>query len=49
MVTGAQCSGGELEDVESMVVDRMAGVAELEVPLEVDTATGTTWLNAQKH
>jgi DNA polymerase-1 len=40
---------GELEAVEAMVVGRMAGVADLAVPLEVDTATGTTWFDAQKH
>ena len=40
---------GELEAVEAMVVARMAGVADLAVPLEVDTATGTTWFDAQKH
>ena len=40
---------GELDDVQAMVVERMAGVAELAVPLEVDWATGTTWFDAQKH
>lgn len=40
---------GELDDVRAMVVQRMAGVAELAVPLEVDWATGTTWFDAQKH
>ncbi len=40
---------GELDAVRDMVVERMAGVAELAVPLEVDTATGTTWFDAQKH
>jgi len=40
---------GELEDVTALVVQAMGSVAELRVPLEVDTATGVTWFDAQKH
>ncbi len=40
---------GELDDVEALVVACMGGVAELAVPLVVDTATGPTWFDAQKH
>ena len=40
---------GELEAVRAMVVERMAGVTDLAVPLDVDTATGVTWYDAQKH
>jgi len=39
----------ELDAVEAMVHERMAGVAELAIPLEVDSATGPTWFDAQKH
>jgi DNA polymerase-1 len=40
---------GELDDVTALVVDAMESVAELRVPLDVDTATGETWFDAQKH
>ena len=39
----------EAEQAEALVREAMAGVAELAVPLEVDTATGVTWYDAQKH
>jgi DNA polymerase I len=40
---------GEEERVQEVVVAALAGVAELRVPLEVDTAFGRTWFDAQKH
>jgi DNA polymerase I-like protein with 3'-5' exonuclease and polymerase domains len=33
----------------TLVTDAMSAVADLAVPLEVDTATGPTWYDAQKH
>ncbi|MBW3562319.1 MAG: DNA polymerase I [Actinobacteria bacterium] len=39
----------ELEEARKVVVAEMAGVADLAVPLEVDTAEGFTWYEAQKH
>jgi DNA polymerase-1 len=39
----------ELEAAETLVRDEMCGVVELAVPLEVDTAVGVTWFDAQKH
>lgn len=39
----------ELEQVESLVIETLSQVADLHVPLEVDTATGATWFDAQKH
>ncbi len=44
-----ECPQDEVDQVTSLVRDQMAGVAELRVPLEVDTATGATWYDAQKH
>ena len=40
---------GEEEEVRALTVDALSGVADLRVPLEVDTAFGTTWFDAQKH
>ncbi len=40
---------GELDAARELVVTTLAGVAELAVPLEVDTAFGPTWFEAQKH
>ncbi|MGH3440599.1 MAG: DNA polymerase I [Nitriliruptorales bacterium] len=39
----------ELEAARELVVDAMASVTELSVPLLVDTADGPTWYDAQKH
>jgi DNA polymerase I len=39
----------EVEDTRALVADALGSVAELAVPLEVDTATGRTWFEAQKH
>ncbi len=38
---------GETEQVTALVVREMAGVYELRVPLEVATATGRSWADAQ--
>ncbi|MFO7777819.1 MAG: DNA polymerase I [Nitriliruptoraceae bacterium] len=40
---------GEVEDTRALVTDILGTVTELAVPLEVDTATGRTWFEAQKH
>ncbi|MFO7778544.1 MAG: DNA polymerase I [Nitriliruptoraceae bacterium] len=40
---------GEVEDTRTLVTDVLGSVTELAVPLEVDTATGRTWFDAQKH
>jgi DNA polymerase I len=39
----------ELEVARDLVVTTLAGVVDLAVPLEVDTAVGPTWYDAQKH
>jgi DNA polymerase I len=40
---------GEEESLRELLVREMAGVAALRVPLEVDTATGPSWAQAEKH
>ncbi|MCA1782149.1 MAG: hypothetical protein LC679_08245, partial [Intrasporangiaceae bacterium] len=40
---------GEMEQAERLVVDTLANVVELAVPLDVDTAFGPTWYDTQKH
>jgi DNA polymerase I len=40
---------GELDAARDLVIATLSGVAELAVPLEVDTAFGPTWFEAQKH
>lgn len=40
---------GEEDEVRRLTVEALAGVADLRVPLEVDTAFGATWFDAQKH
>jgi len=40
---------GEEEQVRELTVRALSQVAELRVPLDVDTAFGTTWFDAQKH
>jgi DNA polymerase-1 len=40
---------GEEQEVRDLTVEALSGVAELRVPLEVDTAFGVTWFDAQKH
>jgi DNA polymerase I len=40
---------GEEDDLRALLVSQMSGVADLAVPLEVDTATGPSWAAAEKH
>jgi DNA polymerase-1 len=40
---------GEEAELRTLLVDEMAGVASLAVPLDVDTATGASWYDAEKH
>ena len=40
---------GEEDEVRRLTVEALSGVADLRVPLEVDTAFGVTWFDAQKH
>jgi DNA polymerase I len=40
---------GEEDEVRTLTVEALSGVADLRVPLEVDTAFGRTWFDAQKH
>jgi DNA polymerase I len=40
---------GEEDEVRALTVEALANVADLRVPLEVDTAYGATWFDAQKH
>jgi DNA polymerase I len=40
---------GEVDAARVLVVDTLSQVAELAVPLDVDTALGVTWFDAQKH
>ncbi len=39
----------DLEAVRELVVAELSSVVALDVPLEVDTAVGRTWFDAQKH
>ncbi len=40
---------GERDELRDLLVERMAGVVELAVPLDVDTASGPSWAAAEKH
>jgi DNA polymerase I len=40
---------GEEEAARDLTARTLSGVVELDVPLEVDTAFGATWFDAQKH
>jgi len=40
---------GEEDEVRALTVAALSGVADLRVPLDVDTAFGATWFDAQKH
>jgi DNA polymerase-1 len=40
---------GEEDEVRALTVAALSGVADLRVALEVDTAFGATWFDAQKH
>jgi DNA polymerase I len=44
-----ECPEAELDTVRDLVVEQMSSVADLAVPLVVDTAVGPTWYDAQKH
>jgi len=44
-----EVAAGEEDEVRALTVDALSGVADLRVPLEVDTAFGATWFDAQKH
>jgi DNA polymerase-1 len=40
---------GEVDDLRELLVTEMSGVASLRVPLDVDTAAGPSWAEAEKH
>jgi DNA polymerase I len=40
---------GEEDALRELLVEEMGGVADLAVPLEVDTAFGPSWFDAEKH
>jgi DNA polymerase-1 len=40
---------GEQDQVRDLTVEALSGVADLRVALDVDTAFGVTWFDAQKH
>jgi DNA polymerase I len=40
---------GEEDEVRALTIAALSGVADLRVALEVDTAFGATWFDAQKH
>jgi DNA polymerase-1 len=40
---------GEEDALRALLVEAMSGVVDLAVPLEVDTATGPSWAEAEKH
>jgi DNA polymerase I len=40
---------GEVEHARGLVVEVLSKVVDLAIPLEVDTALGRTWYDAQKH
>ncbi len=44
-----EVASSDLDAAEALVIEQMSGVADLEVPLLVDTASGETWYDAQKH
>jgi len=44
-----EVAAGEEEAVRELTITALSGVADLRVPLDVDTAFGRTWFDAQKH
>jgi DNA polymerase-1 len=40
---------GEEDALRAVLTETMTSVADLAVPLEVDTATGRSWAEAEKH
>jgi DNA polymerase-1 len=41
------CPEGELAALSAMVAEAMAGVVELDVPIEVDVSSGSNWAEAK--
>jgi DNA polymerase I len=39
----------DVEATRTLVEEVLSSVVELAVPLDVDSATGVTWFDAQKH
>jgi DNA polymerase-1 len=44
-----EVTDADAEALEELIVAEMSAVADLAVPLDVDTAVGPTWYDAQKH
>ncbi|QBI21788.1 DNA polymerase I [Egibacter rhizosphaerae] len=44
-----EAAPGEVGQLTDLLVEAMSGVAQLAVPLEVDTASGRSWYDAEKH
>ena len=44
-----ESAAGEEEALRDLLVEQMSGVVALSVPLDVDTATGRSWAEAEKH
>ena len=44
-----EAAPGEEEALRDLLAEQMSGVIELAVPLEVDTASGSSWATAEKH
>jgi len=44
-----EVTSDDAKETEKLVVSALRDVADLQVPLDVDTAVGLTWFDAQKH
>jgi DNA polymerase I len=44
-----EAAAGEEDELRDLLVTEMAGVVDLAIPLEVDTASGRSWYDAEKH
>ncbi|MDP8969918.1 MAG: DNA polymerase, partial [Actinomycetota bacterium] len=44
-----ETASGEEDELRELLVAEMSGVADLAVPIEVDTASGRSWADAEKH
>ena len=44
-----EAAPGEEETLRDLLDEQMSGVIDLTVPLDVDTASGTSWATAEKH
>jgi DNA polymerase-1 len=44
-----EARGGVVDDLAEVLRARMSGVADLAVSLDVDTASGPSWFDAEKH